>query len=316
MYISPIKCAGTKLTISNNSSYVKFKGTNVNHTNNSDSKPTNNCNDNKTRNVLYGVATSVVAFGAAVYGVKKFQVKNIKNIQKAFQEVFMRDDISIEETREILRRYKEIEKIKDKQKYTEALFEEAKKNFGMEKTDIKLSITERKGLLGFCERDNSAIGISPTCPRREILDTMHHEFRHAKQHAIIYSEYPEVAKKNYKLYRIFDVLNKVLKGKSSKKAGAQEKFEDYLQRNYVDCTPERKDDKYKEYARKLKDGQDNYVSSNEDEIKYWNNFTEQDARKSGRVISKYVKAKAFTPEDFITDFMYKYFPKIMQKCGV
>ena len=39
------------------------------------------------------------------------QVKNIKNIQKSFKEIFMRDDISVEQTREMMKRYKEIEKI-------------------------------------------------------------------------------------------------------------------------------------------------------------------------------------------------------------
>ena len=71
--------------------------------------------DNNKRNILLGIgATALTALGA-VYGVRKFQAKNIKNVQKAFQETFMRDDITVEQTKEMLKRYKEIEKIKDRE---------------------------------------------------------------------------------------------------------------------------------------------------------------------------------------------------------
>ena len=140
-----------------------------------------------TKTILSLGALATTGIGI-VYAIKKAQVKNINNIQKAFQDVFLRDDISIEETKAMLKRYKEIEKIKDKKEYTKALFEEAKKNYRMDDTNYKLAFDlpckGAKNYYGFCSYNDETISISSKCPRSHLLNTMHHEFRHSIQHRI------------------------------------------------------------------------------------------------------------------------------------
>ena len=161
-------------------------------------------NKNNTKNILLGLGAATVATLGTVYGVKKYQVKNIKNIQKAFQETFMRDDITVEQTREMLKRYKAIEKIKDRKEYIQALFDEAKKNYGLENSNIKLIFEDKKGYAGFCKRDNSEISITTSCSRSHILNTIHHEFRHAKQHNMVFNAYPERTENEAKIRTICD----------------------------------------------------------------------------------------------------------------
>ena len=224
----------------------------------------------------------------AIYGVKKYQVKNIKNIQKAFQETFMRDDITVEQTKEMLKRYKEIEKIKDREEYIKALFEEAKKNYGFEKNPIKLIFEDKKGSNGFCKGDNSAICITPSCSRSRILNTMHHEFRHAKQH--LYSQ-PE------RYFR--DKLNNIMDAYIDKNQSiTPEKAIELLRQEVI---PE----KYQEWANKCRTARANYAGMEKDFVATWNNFMEVDARQAGRSIDKFVKGKAFTPTETLKELYMK-----------
>lgn len=244
--------------------------------------------NNKKRNILLGIGATAVATLGAIYGVKKYQVKNIKNIQKAFQETFMRDDITVEQTKEMLKRYKEIEKIKDREEYIKALFEEAKKNYGFEKNPIKLIFEDKKGSNGFCKGDNSAICITPSCSRSRILNTMHHEFRHAKQH--LYSQ-PE------RYFR--DKLNNIMDAYIDKNQSiTPEKAIELLRQEVI---PE----KYQEWANKCRTARANYAGMEKDFVATWNNFMEVDARQAGRSIDKFVKGKAFTPTETLKELYMK-----------
>ena len=265
-------------------------------------------NTNRNR-IICGVASLGIFALSVAYGIKKHQVKDIKNIQRTFKDVFMREDITIEETKNILHRYKEIEKIKDKKEYARALFDEAKKNYGLENTDITLEFTKKGELFGFCRRDNYSVSISPDRPRSGLFDTIHHELKHAKQHAIVYNEYPEIAKKNLiniKLRKVVDNLLNSLFNSSPKTGTSNLSEEDYMKHYFPDFTPKENIDIYKKYANALKEGMENYVQAEKDIIAYWNNYTEKDARKAGRLMSKYVKGKAFTPSDSIDDFICKH----------
>ncbi len=281
----------------------------------------------KKKKTLLTIGGIITAVTVAIYGVKKFQVKNIKNIQRAFQESFMRDDITVEETRKILKRYKEIEKIKDDKEYAKALFKEAKKNFGLEQSNIELVFKDVKNANGSCSRTNREIKITPNCSRSHMLDTIHHEFRHAKQHNAIYNLYPEeylgvraivdsyaekMMDKNIKLedINIEELWAKALKEfkekgidlTNKKNKARMEFYKEPLEKSFVKETVP---DKYKEWAEKCKDGARNYVSQDKNFVDCWNNFTEVDARFAGRKMSKYIKSKAFTPSDWASDIYMK-----------
>ena len=71
-------------------------------------------------------------------------------------------------------------------------------------------------------------------------------------------------------------------------------------------------EEYEKWVEKSRDGIDHYVDMDVDFGQYWDNFTEVDARKAGRRISKYVRAKAFTFGDWLEDFSMKYFRNILK----
>lgn len=271
------------------------------------------------KNILLGIGATAIATLGAVYGVKKYQVKNIKNVQKAFQKTFMRDDITVEQTREMLKRYKEIEKISNREEYAKALFNEVKKNYGLEKSNIKLVFEDMKNASGFCARDNSVISITPHCSRSHIINTMHHEFRHAKQHNMVYNAYPEFAEKNEKIQVIVSELVQNLVSKNinlkpedvnSKKLWEQaekiynekgfklteknkELYEYYKSPRIANFVPEKIRDKDREFVDRCKNAIDNYTSMDENFIKYFDNFTEKDARKAGNTVERFVRGNAF-----------------------
>ncbi len=271
----------------------------------------------KTKKILFGIGAALVSATGIVYGVKKAQVKNIKNIQKSFKEIFMRDDITVEQTREVMKRYKEIEKITDREEYAKALFEEVKKNYGMEKSNIKLIFENQEGAGGFCRRDNSAISITPATTKKEMMNIMHHEFRHAKQHEVLYNVYPEKAKAacmrearardwdeivdNYidqhhngvSPEELNEVANRLM----------NEAVEKRIKINFGTLDKKNISDKYLEYAEKIKNASENYVHGRDDVLGYWNNFTEVDARRAGELAEKYIKGEVFNYARFRDNFV-------------
>lgn len=140
----------------------------------------------------WGIALGSIAvvIGGAIIGIR---ANYAKIAQKTFKEVFMRDDITKKEALEIIKRYKKIEKIQDKEEYVKALFEEVKRNYGLGETNIKLTMLENN-LQGksvpTSNAFNKTVNMPLSYPRDEIFASMHHEFRHSKQHDIAFSLSP------------------------------------------------------------------------------------------------------------------------------
>ena len=271
----------------------------------------------KTKKILLGIGASLVSALGIVYGVKKAQVKNIKNIQKSFQEIFMRDDITVEQTREMMKRYKEIEKITDREEYAKALFEEVKKNYGMEKSEIKLIFENKEGANGFCRHDNSVISITPSCSRERMLNTMHHEFRHAKQNELINHLDPMMMKDISNREAFKAELSEMAEEYIDKHPG--DSFEDAMSfankmikelrtkrmnENFAKLDRSKMSNHEYEYIEKIKDARLNHVNHNDDLLGYWNNFNEIDARKAGNTAEKYIRSKVFNFKEWLNNKLF------------
>ena len=129
-----------------------------------------------------------------IAGVALQKKKNLAEVQKTFQKIFMNSKITLGEAYVMKKRYESIEKIKDKNEYIKALFEEAKNNFGFEKTNIKLEIVKKEALpdaIGGADSAFQSVKIREDIPRERILSTIHHEFRHHKQHNLAFNLSPE-----------------------------------------------------------------------------------------------------------------------------
>lgn len=138
-----------------------------------------------------GALTSAAALGIAAVRYRKTSA--LKDAQKVFQDVFMRNDITMTETKHMLQNYKNISKIKDKEEYIRAMFKEAKKNYGFENAPISLVYRELpdRAMIGGCDKLNMEILINSKIYRDEVLKAVHHEFRHAKQNYMAFHYNPE-----------------------------------------------------------------------------------------------------------------------------
>lgn len=241
-----------------------------------------------------GAVGIMTAATISVHRGRKAELR--KDMAEMFKNVFLNENITQEEAEKMLLRYKAIEKIKDKKEYIKALFDEACKNYGLDKDGIKLVISDKKlaGSLGNAngrwETGNRIVRISPECERKKLLNTIHHELRHALQSKAggkmqnpeeyintiekIYADCHEVLKNGAKLTddNLMKICKKHLKGKVP-----DNQIELGLKRFYSDL----------------------YLAASEilgnsyDKNSYWTDIVEKDARWAGNTIENIVKQKTY-----------------------
>jgi len=243
-----------------------------------------------------------------------FAVKNsgksssyFEKAQKMFQQAFLRDDISIKETKEILKRYKEIEKIGDNEEYIKALYEQAIKDYRLGHLSFSLSVEDlKKGTLG-AMNPAGVFTISKNAKRKDIKNIVFHEFRHAKQNdimaatdmdryvsGILNRANTEKTLKNSALYK--DSLELLRKQgvdgekylldfvKDHYKPQMIKKFQDS---GYGKCEIPTGAD-FTDFVNKLFAGHESYVDTDGllSLYKYHTNFLEKDARQIGEGMKK------------------------------
>ena len=225
----------------------------------------------------------------------------ISRSQKIFQNAFLKD-FSREETINLLNKFKEISKIKDNKQYITELFNLGQKEYGLEKLNIKLKFEELpKGKIG-CMNPLLELTVDKKAKRRNLINIIFHELKHAKQNEMMYSIDPgrfirtilsrksiQDSIKKTSLYQqlikqdipnglsfekyeqlVFrTILNKYFPKTFFEKLG-------YGQTNVKSIN--------KQYVEKLFKANEQYNDSNW--IKYYFNFLEKDARKAGEGISE------------------------------
>lgn len=208
----PIKNSVAVTKNSNNTSVPQFKGELKQDT---VSLSTQKSKQNKTALTLSCIGLAVVGTLLAGKGVHSYRTnkalkqidqkflslqEKLPDVQKTFKSIFLRDDITEKETLEMLNRYKEIEKIgvtESKEKYIEVLYKEANKNYGIEPIKLRLEdAIEKKTIGGRTSPINHYIYINPQVKKDELMDVIHHELRHAKQHILEYNYNPEKFKQS------------------------------------------------------------------------------------------------------------------------
>lgn len=282
----------------------------------------------KTLLILGSVALAGVGLffaakkGDAIHIEKTFAElkKEPQKAQKTFQEVFLREDITEKEALEMVNRYENIWKIKDKKEYIEALFKEAKKNYRLNDTEIKLAFDlpceGAKNANGFCDHKKKIISIKTNRSKKEIMNTMHHEFRHALQNrvamssdiriklqALVGKHADDFVKKNpdfditkqpkEEFERIVNEIKENAQ-KELKEKGFPETNEMQKEYEFVKETLLGKDkpfeipEKYYEWAEKCaeKSCLEKHIKPDENFKKYYEQYIEQDARFAGESIAK------------------------------
>lgn len=121
--------------------------------------------------------------------------ENIDNVQSTFKDVFLRSDITKEDAINMLRRYKEIEKLRitgSRNEYAQALFDEAKTNYGLANLTSSLSMLDKANpnVQGFTTPLGEVM-IYSTTKKDKFLNVIHHELRHLKQRYCAFNLSPE-----------------------------------------------------------------------------------------------------------------------------
>ena len=263
----------------------------------------------KTMLTLGGIATAVLGTVLAVKGSRSYQIskalkqieqkflklqENMPEVQKTFNDVFLRTDITEKEALEILNRYKEVEKIAvtgTKEEYIQAVFNDAKRNFGFNDSKFKLvlkngEVSENGKTLGGAAVLSNRVKIDPSQRLELIQGVMHHEMRHLKQnfYAVNYDS------QAYKYALRNDYSEKLSKKELEEVLDSC--LEDMREMFNLKCFDRNNIPKEQiQYAKKCLEGRKTSVDGHKDFNSYYNNFLEVDARHAGGLIDKLFNGK-------------------------
>lgn len=239
--------------------------------------------DSKTLFVIGGIATIALGILLAL----KLKTRDyLSKAQKTFREVYLRDDISKEETAKILKRFKELEKIKNDDEYKKAVFEEVKKNYGFANFPITMGDDKTGALqksIGGCDNINCSILLSNNLKRQNCINTIHHEFRHAKQNYIAFHYNPEKYIK-----ALNNLTAEMLSNPSYKGLDIEEGIKwisEYMGKPNKSNVPK----KYETLAEKVLKSKSHYVDPEKNYTEYRYSFKEKDAYTAGDKIENVIK---------------------------
>lgn len=210
---------------------------------------------------------------------KSITSRELKIFQSEFQSLFLRGDISAEETMGIIERYRAIENIADKTQYANAFYRETKKDFGFEHIDLPLRFKSGKQsgagtTVGGSKTLMHEVEISPDLSREKLPINIFHELRHVKQNyyaaSLNHAEYLE---------SVFNRLRDKLPESATENdlqcamylAGVK------MIKRWGKFTPENIPQKDMKYAKKCLNAHKTYVNPHIDKKAYLENFLEQDA---------------------------------------
>lgn len=222
------------------------------------------------------IGAGVVAFGALCvasslkHRAKPF--KSIEEVQAAFQKIF-RKDMSKEHSQKMLDKYKDIMKIEDKNTFITKVFEQMKKDYGLESCNIALKTNEANTLsAGAC--GYKEIVIKSKGSKQEIFGTIAHELNHTVQNKYSFNSsveskierYIAVLLKNPETKKIYEKnpkhIDEMIKSMMNKEIAKEEQI-------YGKYTPFKHNSAEDILAQKYSQGVYNYIKPT-----FWDMITE------------------------------------------
>lgn len=286
---------------------VKFQST-INY-----SKPKTNVsfkkdetkNEAEKSNKLPALLLTTAALGLGVFGYVKlkksdnaFFEKNLKSLEQAqtyLKNIFGKD-YTIDETKNILDRYKELDSIADNKEFLNKLFEQLKKDFKAENKNLSLEIWDNakpvdNGVFrGYTEALSRKIGVANLPNRLDAVESIFHEFRHIKQNELMYrtdrarlamQKVVELEKSNNQSYQ------KILRNAGGDKEKARkvilEEVETVYQENWGHLQPLSKDSAEYSMGLKYLENEENRIPAGDD---YYKQILEKEAKFVGENAKK------------------------------
>lgn len=215
----------------------------------------------------------------------------LKIYQSKFQSLFLREDISLEETKNIIKRYKSIEKTEDKIEYAKTFYEETKRNFGFENIDLPLRFQPAKKYktgtsIGGAKSLMHEVVICPDIDRTKLPQIIFHELRHIKQNYY-------AANLDFRKYLncIFNRLRPSLPENTTENDMLMAIYltADKMVKRWGNFSPKNIPKQDMEYAKKCLNAHEHYISPKSELDEYLKNFLEQDAYGSELEFEKLYK---------------------------
>ena len=222
---------------------------------------------------------------------------------KLCKSVFVRPDLALEDSVDIVKKYKNAEKLEKKYDYARAVFASALENYGFAPdSKIKLTLSTRC-FGGFWDDLTGNVMLSYSLNRKGMFDCIHHELRHAFQSFVALSDKPVEFVQAFisrveKLgadYEINDYCKNNF-GMSFfsmiKTTPRKEKLQAAMQKDMkaiFGSTPVRDFEGKREFVENVINGTENYVPSSYSLLRYKINPLESDAYKAGNDACKLLK---------------------------
>lgn len=262
------------------------------------------CRNNKKEKMPIERKIGIASLGAlgciylAFIGLKLSIKTNPQKLQKSLSEIFMRD-VSSNEVRQMQKKYTELLKINNPEEFTQKAFNEIKKDYGYENSNIKLRINYRgkislpdviknpkkRTVWGMHDHINLSTIINLNCKPEDklsfvnkvfVLNYLFHEIKHLQQSHLCYSYNKE--KYFNSILGSMSELQKILAGPSPRET---------LEKNYLHAfknVPKIDTKKHKNLIEKYIENKAHYKNGTENNSykEYKQQLLEQEAFQAGK----------------------------------
>jgi len=224
----------------------------------------------------------------------KLTDEELKDINTRFKKLFLREDITLEDTKNMINEYLALESIQDNKEYAKAVYEVAKKNYGFKDIDLPLvfmkgePLGKNKKIGGGASRTLHQIKIDSTQTKESFLSTIHHELRHVKQYYYSACLDKEMYCKNAVIAGIREINERrkdkiIINTENLDKTVINNVIDDITSR-WGELSPEKVPEQYKVWASIMLDTLKDYVPPQVNINEYRNHLQEKDANLAGAMI--------------------------------
>ena len=225
---------------------------------------------------------------------------DLPKVQDTFKKVFRRDDLTVEQTKELLTKYKGLELLRidknmSREDYAKAVMKVASEGYDLEHANINLVIKPLKDTKagGYWDVLQNSVVIGDKSSKEYFFACIHHELRHAKQSQAVIENLDVNKKLEYIKNKAYNSLVEGGFAPKDKTLWEKEVWTPEFTKDIVDCIGGRlarknvvKTPENIEYAERMFDAEKNHVDIDKDFAKYWTNPKEVDARAAETSMNK------------------------------
>lgn len=225
---------------------------------------------------------------------------DLPKIQDTFKKVFRRDDLTVEQTKELLTKYKGLELLRidknvSREDYAKAVMKVASEGYDLEHANINLVIKPMKNTKagGYWSVIDNSVVIGDKSSKEYFFECIHHELRHAKQTQNVLENMDVNKRIEYIKNKVYNSLVDSGIAPKDKTLFEKEVWTPEFTKDIIDSTGGRlarknvvKTPENIEYAERMFDAEKNHVDIDKDFAKYWVNDREVDARAAETAMNK------------------------------